>query len=455
MSKNKHLNLEDRCDIAVKLKENLSFRNIAKDLEKSTPTISNEIKKHIILEKKGAYGRNFNDCKHRKYCTLTKLCDNIICKIKYCCFCSECYMHCKEYEKEVCIKLNKAPFVCNGCKDNRKCTLERHIYSAKYAQDEYENTLKEARTGYNITEEQKAYIDSIVSPAVLRGISISAICEEYKGVLMVDEKTIYNYINNGLLCVKNIDLPKLVKYKPRIKKSKIFKVDKGCRINRNYENFKSFILNKPDANIVEIDTVEGIKGGKVILTIYFRTSNLMLGFLRDNNDSKSVTDSFKNIYELLGKELYKQLFEVILTDNGSEFSNPEALEYMGIDKKITSEKEIYVFYCDPSAPGQKGGIEHNHTLLRRIVPKHTSFNDFTQQDVALIFNNINNYSRDNLNKKTPYNIFNALYGDTVCNKLGIKYTDFNALNLTPNLLKKNKIRVLCTFFYCNVYLCNF
>jgi IS30 family transposase len=76
-----------------------------------------------------------------------------------------------------------------------------------------------------------------------------------------------------------------------------------------------------------MDSVIGSKGGKCLLTIHFVETSLMLAFLRDANTSKSVTDIFEMLYDKLGKPLFKRLFPVILTDNGSEFSNPKAIEY--------------------------------------------------------------------------------------------------------------------------------
>ena len=128
------------------------------------------------------------------------------------------------------------------------------------------------------------------------------------------------------------------------------------------------------------------------------------------------------------------MFSIILTDNGSEFSNPKALEYIG--SSYSDNKTIRVFYCDPHTPGQKGGIEYNHTLLRRIIPKRTSLDDFTQEDINLAFNHINSYTREALNNTIPYNIFKSMYGDEILKKLGIKFISFDKLNLTPKLLKK-------------------
>ena len=53
-----------------------------------------------------------------------------------------------------------------------------------------------------------------------------------------------------------------------------------------------------------MDSVEGRKGGKVLLTIYFRNSSLMLAFIRDNNTAKSVTEIFDWLYEQLRHEVF-------------------------------------------------------------------------------------------------------------------------------------------------------
>ena len=82
----------------------------------------------------------------------------------------------------------------------------------------------------------------------------------------------------------------------------------------------------PDTAVVQMDSVIGSKGGKVLLTIYFVNVSLMLGFLREANTSKSVIDIYDELYHRLGGQDFRKLFPVILTDNGSEFSNPKCIE---------------------------------------------------------------------------------------------------------------------------------
>ena len=77
---------------------------------------------------------------------------------------------------------------------------------------------------------------------------------------------------------------------------------------------------------------------------------------------------------MFGHDTFTSLFPVILTDNGSEFSNPKAIEF-----NENMVRRTRIFYCEPSAPGQKGLCEKNHVEMRKILPKGASFNHLTQE----------------------------------------------------------------------------
>lgn len=96
----------------------------------------------------------------------------------------------------------------------------------------------------------------------------------------------------------------------------------------------------------------------------------MLAYLRESNTARTMTEVFCELRERLGDSLYRKLFPVILTDNGSEFSNSKAIEY---DEKGLSVSRV--FYCDAGRPYQKGLIEVNHELIRRILPQGSSFDE--------------------------------------------------------------------------------
>ena len=181
-----------------------------------------------------------------------------------------------------------------------------------------------------------------------------------------------------------------------------------------------------------MDTVIGRVGGKCLLTIHFVETSLMLAFLRGANTSGSVIRIINAIDEVLGSKAFNRLFPVILTDNGSEFSNPKELEYR--------EKHPYtrtkVFYCNPSSPYQKGACEVNHELIRRILPKGSSFDDLTQKDIFLMMNHINSYKRKKLNNRSPYDAFSFYYGEDLLKKLGCSPVAAENIVLKPKLLKK-------------------
>ena len=204
-------------------------------------------------------------------------------------------------------------------------------------------------------------------------------------------------------------------------------------MGRTYEDFLAFLGKNPDVSIVQMDSVIGERGGKCLLTIHFVKTSLMLAFLRDANTSKSVTNIFEMLYDTLGKELFKKLFPVILTDNGSEFSNPKAIEYN--DAKYTGIR-TNVFYCDAGSPYQKGSTSVNHEFIRRILPKGTSFNNLTQEDVNLIMDHINSYKRKKLNNRSPYEAFSFYHGEEVLHKLGCYQVAPCDIILKPSLFKE-------------------
>ena len=234
----------------------------------------------------------------------------------------------------------------------------------------------------------------------------------------------------GLLSVGNLDLPRKVRYRAR-KKKKPLRVDKQCHIGRTYEDFLEYMEAHPDIPVVEMYTVEGKRGGKVLLTLFFRNCNLMLAYIRETNTARSVTEVIDNLYLDLGRETFCRLFPVILTDRGSEFTDPVSPE---CDE--WGEVRTRVFYCDPQRSDQKGGIEVTHEFIRRILPKGTSFSRLTQADISLMMSHINSYTRKKLNNRSAHQLFSFFYGDDILARLDIHQIPANDINLTPKLLKK-------------------
>lgn len=227
---------------------------------------------------------------------------------------------------------------------------------------------------------------------------------------------------------ETIDLPRKVRYSRRRKK-KQFKVDSTCRIGRTYKDYTDYCGRHPDLPITQMDSVEGKKGGKVLLTLHFVKTELMLAFLRGANDSLSVIDIFERLYLELRPDIFMSLMPLVLTDNGSEFSNPKAIEF---DRQGNPRTRI--FYCDPSSPGQKGSTEKNHEFIRYVLAKGTSLDSLTQEDISLLINHVNSYSRESLGNKCPYEMSEFLYGADVLHALGGHRIPPNGVDPTPSLL---------------------
>ena len=417
--KNKHLSLEERFEIEKELNNKSSFKKIASLINKDCTTVSREIRNHYISKNTGGVGRTFNNCVERKTCPNRG---------------KNCNLHnCTMFVEEKCPLLNKPPYVCNGCKNKHQCTLSKRFYDGAYANSEYKDNLIDSRSGGIINKEEIDNLNSILVPLICeQGQSIHQAIINNKNKIMYSDKTIYKLIDLGVLNIKNIDLPRKIRYKARRKKCTIYKVDKRCLEDRRYEDFQKFIKENPDVPIVEMDTVEGKKGGKVLLTIHFVNCSFMLAFIREHNDAQSVIDVFNDLQNIIGIDKFKELFVIILTDNGSEFSNPIEIEF----DNNTGEKRTQVYYCHPSSPYEKGSCEVNHELLRRILPKGTSFDNLTQNDINLIMSHINSYKRKKLNNKSPHFMFSSIYGKKTLDKLSILEIEPNKINLSNSLIKK-------------------
>jgi IS30 family transposase len=290
--------------------------------------------------------------------------------------------------------------------------------------------LVEARIGANITEDELLALDEMVSPLIGRGQSVHHIVTHNADKFNISEKSVYRYVDGGLLSAKNIDMPRVCRVRPRKTKPVVHKVDTGCRIGRTYAEYEAFIKENP-VSVVEMDSVIGRVGGKVLLTLMFTSCDFMLAFIRERNTSQSVIDIFNRLYDRFGEECFSGLFPVILTDNGSEFSNPKALE---VDQDGVIRTRI--FYCDPNASFQKPHVEVNHEFIRRILPKGKSFDNLEQADIDLMMSHINSYPREKLGDKSPLDMFGFIYGYEPLKKLGIAKIPANDILLKPALLKK-------------------
>jgi IS30 family transposase len=281
-----------------------------------------------------------------------------------------------------------------------------------------------------MTGSEFAELDGIISPLVKRGQSLAHICASHANEIPVTERTVYNYFEQNLFTAINLDLPRKVRYKKRTSHKTNEPRDYAVREGRTYEDFQKHIAENPELPIVEMDTVEGRKGGKVLLTLLLRNCRLQLAFLMEHQTQDCVMEWFNWLFDALGEKLFSAVFGVILTDNGSEFLNPASIE-CDSDGVVRTR----VFFCDPNCSYQKGMSEKNHEYIRYILPKGTSFDDLTQEDVNLLLNHINSSCRDSLNGKSPFETAAFLLPQQFLSALGFHKIPSDEILLKPQLLK--------------------
>ena len=408
-----HLTRDERQIIETMLKNSSNIVSIAETLGRDTTTISKEIKKHRKV-KLPAYDKNL--CINRN-----------ICKKINCTKDMKCY-------NDMCPLLKKSLYVCNGCEKRVHCRLKKYEYDYLNAYNTYIDTLSNSRCGVRISKEEELEIEKVVYDLIKnKNQSVNEIFINNPDILTFSKQTFYNYVDNGLFHLKNQDLRRKVIYKPRNSGKKRMRIETKIRIGRTYEDFLNYIDLHPDYNVVEMDTVEGVKGGKCFLTFGLRKYNLLLIFLLEECTTKCVLEVFKKLKKELGKNLFKKIFRVILTDNGSEFFTPDEIE------NIQGKKEVNLFYCDSGCSYQKGKIEKLHQYIRLVLPKGSTFDYIPFNEVNLLMNNINNSSRLSLkDNKTPYKTLINDMGVDVAKKLNLYYIKPNDVNLSKNLLKGNK-----------------
>ena len=395
-----HLSYEDRKNIEDGLNENKSINQISKEINRSHSSILREIDRNKKYSEPSAWN-NY--------------------KINH----PDLDLSCE--------RLKHSPYVCNGCKSRSGCRKVRWTYYAREADNSYKEVKSEARKGINLTPEEVYKINSVLTPLIKKGQTINHLYINHPDILDFSKPSFYNYVNNGVFEFGPLDFPRIVKYKKRKNSNKRrTRKEREILIGRTYDDFIEYISNNPDMNIVEMDTVEGLKDeNDCFLTLLWRKSKFMLIFKLENQTTEEVSRIFNILQQLIPYDDYKRLFQVILTDNGHEFFDVLNIECM----HSTGEQVTKLFFCDPHMSCQKGMIEKNHEFIRYILPKGSSFKNITQEDCDLFMNNINSLCRDSLNGKSPYEAMLFLCDEYVLKSLNCYYIKPDEVILNDSLLK--------------------
>lgn len=419
-NKNLHLTVQERIIIEKGIENGSTKAAIALTIGKDKSTVGKEIKKHRELVHKSSYKIN---CANMKNCSHNHVCDN-----------------CADFKPFTCNRRDRSPGACNGCSKYTYCRYDKYRYKADFSHKKYREDLVDSRTGINMSYEECKAMADIIVPLIKAGHSTYHIVTNHPE-LNISEKTLYNYIENGIFRefgLLDIDLRIKTKRKITKKASNKYKKreDKKYLNGRTYDDFINYTAENKNLSVVEMDTVyNNGSTGPFMQTFKFLDYSFMFIVYQEEKTAKSMVEGVDLLEKILGEDLFSEEVAIIKTDRGSEFCDAE-----GFEKEENESRRTRIFYCDPMASGQKGSLENNHKEIRYICPKENDLKDLglnSQEKANLIVSHINSQSKEHLKGKSPLEVMEfmnpALYQKF--KDFGIERINKDNIVLKPYLLK--------------------
>ena len=419
-NKNLHLTVQERIIIEKGIENGSTKAAIALTIGKDKSTVGKEIKKHREPVHKSSYKIN---CANMKNCSHNHVCGN-----------------CADFKPFTCNRRDRSPGACSGCSKYTHCRYDKYRYKADFSHKKYREDLVDSRTGINMSYEECKAMADIIVPLIKAGHSPYHIVTNHPE-LNISEKTLYNYIENGIFRefgLLDIDLRIKTKRKIAKKASNKYKKreDKKYLNGRTYDDFINYTAENKNLSVVEMDTVyNNGSTGPFMQTFKFLDYSFMFIVYQEEKTAKSMVEGVDLLEKILGKDLFSEEVAIIKTDRGSEFCDAE-----GFEKEENESRRTRIFYCDPMASGQKGSLENNHKEIRYICPKENDLNDLglnSQEKANLIVSHINSQSKEHLKGKSPLEVMEfmnpALYQKF--KDFGIERINKDNIVLKPYLLK--------------------
>lgn len=271
-------------------------------------------------------------------------------------------------------------------------------YRAKAGQSKYESNRLNSCRNYDFVEKSR-FINYVSHHFFEDNWSLDAcygralLDNEFKKEEMVCVKTLYNYVDAGLISIKNHHLPAKLTRKPK----KVWVKDNKRKLGRSIEERPAIVDTREEFGHWECDLVLGAKtkDDKVLLTMIERMTREFFIIPIANKESETVLAAFK---ELKGhyEEHFDEVFKTITTDNGSEFADLANLEALS---------KTLVYYAHPFTSSEKGSVERHNGLIRRFIPKGKRIDQFSIQSLADVETWANSLPRKLLGYKTPDELF--------------------------------------------------
>lgn len=438
--KGKHLDIDDRRVIEDGIRDGLKAREIARRLKVSPTTVTRE-----VLANRTVRIPQRKDMTASKRCTKYAECMRSADACAACrsdkrtracrrCRAAKCFESCDEFELRMCERTQAWPYVCTCYTlDRDGCWLPKCRYTASEADRASRARRAEPRRGISLDPSELARMLEVVGPLVRQGQSLEAIWMAHGAELPVTARTLYNYIEAGIVDIASLELPRKVRYKRRRRAAAAPARDRVDRAGRRYEDFLA-LPEEERVGAVQADTVVGhARNAKRILSLHFPRFIFQLYLLLPDGRPGTVVAALDAVEAALGsREAFAALLGVLLLDRGVEFD-----DYRGIERSALEpwRERCRVYYCDAMSPSQKPNCERNHEELRRVLPKGRSdFDLLSAWDVAAVCSHVNSYPRKALGGACPLGLASQVLPEGFLDTFGIERVEADDVVLRPSLV---------------------
>ena len=205
-------------------------------------------------------------------------------------------------------------------------------------------------------------------------------------------RTLYRYVDLGLLSIKNIDLPEKLHRNTKQHEAR----ENKKKLGKSIEERPKTVDSREEFGHWEIDSVLGKKNVNepAVISLTERKLRETIWLKAKNHSAEAMDEALDELFQTFGSK-YREVFKTITADNGSEFANLSKLE----------EKGIGIYFTHPYTSCEKGTVECHNRMLRRFIPKGKSIDDYTADQILIFADFINGLPRKILNYHTPDELF--------------------------------------------------
>ena len=278
---------------------------------------------------------------------------------------------------------------------------EKKKYRANAAQSDYLRRCSNRERSLKIGKDKalEAYIrtkilkdrfspDAIIGQLKAKGLQFErTICT----------KTLYNYIDAGIFNgISHKDLWQKRKNKRRYKT--VVRITTKNRRARSIEDRPKGAASRLEYGHWEGVSVKSARKSKAgLLTLTERKTREQLIIKIPQATHEAVQSALDKLEKKLG-DRFKIKFKSITFDNGSEFLNWQSLEASILH---LGEQRTTIYFAHAYSSWERGTNENHNRMIRRFVPKGYDIGGFSDEEIKVVEDWMNNYPRRILGYNTP------------------------------------------------------